>query len=161
LTTLLQAVTGKFVRRAGLFLAPGVAGEAWKSAVFLRCALAPTGLLADPQHTEIPSYPATELLLPSEAAGQSLLAAVQSSMPLATGLSSTQAGLLPDGRKGLKLAGGFVPGAFADMQVLLSLSTPHEAVLYGGTHWVQWLNAVSAVWSELKGDTRAIARASI
>lgn len=121
--------------RTGLFLAPGMVSEARKGSLLLQKVLGMCGAqVPDAECSQVDS-PFLSLDAGSEALLWALLDAIDGSICFRHESHSLETGATAVHHAG----GGFVQGSTADIGAYGVMQDPFPCVLYGGTHWSQWV----------------------
>lgn len=124
---------------AGLFLAPGIVSEAQKGSLLLQNLLPQHGAEVLRNGVDQIHSPFLAANMESEALLEAVLYAVNESSCFPADMKR------PDPRKRVvqRAGGGFVQGCMAELGASGVMREPFPCVLYGGTHWSQWVNVLS------------------
>lgn len=124
---------------AGLFLAPGIVSEAQKGSLLLQQVLAQYGAEFSRNGTDQIHTPFLTANMGSEALLEAVMHAVNESSCFPSEAMRPELGTQDMQHAG----GGFVQGCMAEMGASGVMREPFPCVLYGGTHWSQWVSVLS------------------
>jgi len=146
------ATTGEWRRLLfqGLFLAPGMVGEAVKGSHLIAAVMAAEGFDAAPAAGESRHDVITSVVLRSPARQVAFCAAVQRACPIGAYIRPEPAATPGYASEVIFANGTFVEGSTAELSADGPLRPPYVVYCQGGTHWTHWAIALESAVEELR-----------